>query len=370
MLFLLIVIAMEGGAPVWHIDTTDVFQPLSASEVVVRPDGHVYVLNFNESHVRHYDADGQFIGQIGRRGKGPGEFTYPSDIFFLNGKLFVNDKLNATVSILEPDGTYIDRISMPSRDTFLIRVDNGWLTGDWSRFGLPEDQKPGLYRNAAESFEEPTKIMTIDKPGFDGGTWVWSSDGETRGRFNPFDNRPKVLVSADGKTAFVTETENFVIHVYDVTAKKIAHTIRREEPRIPFDYDWANERLQERYDRMENKSVKLETDFPEYFPVIRNVIIDPNGNLVVDRWRGRPDDNHHPITIDPKGKELSLAYPWEVLERIGGVHKGHAILTLMNEETTDEAGLVKIPLNQVAAYAEKNPIVYDGRAGRSISITE
>ena len=368
MAFLLLFLALGGeDTALWTIEETEIYQPLRTDEVLVRPDGQVYILNYNESHVRRFDSSGQLLGKIGRRGKGPGEFTYPSQFFFMNGRLFVTDILTISVSIFEPDGTFVKRVTLPNRQISLVRVNQGWFYGDWKVLG--REEKAGLYF-ANEDWSETQKLMTIEKEGFDGGTWIWTRDGKTTGRFNPFNNRPQLVVSRDGKKVFITDTETLSIHVIDVASRKKVASLSLESPRIPFDFDWANERLKQVEERQRQHKVKFETNFPEFFPVIRQIVMDPSGHLVVDRWRGRPDENHYPIALDQQGNEKNLDYPWEVLERIAAVHDGHAYVTLMNEEVTDEAALAKVPLSQVVAFVAKNPVVFEGSSGRSYSISD
>jgi len=58
--------------------------------------------------VSRYTKDGKFIRSFGRLGSGPGEFKTPHDIAMdEKGRLYVADRGNHRIQILDPDGSYI-----------------------------------------------------------------------------------------------------------------------------------------------------------------------------------------------------------------------------------------------------------------------
>ncbi len=131
MIFCFLTIFLLDTDAAWRINETGVFKPLRTDEVIVRPDGHVYILNFNDAKIGHYDANGKQLGTIGSKGKGPGQFTYPMQFFYDQGKLYVSDIINASVSVFKQDGTFLERIRMPHRGLSLGNSPNGWIYGSW-----------------------------------------------------------------------------------------------------------------------------------------------------------------------------------------------------------------------------------------------
>lgn len=55
-----------------------------------------------------FDYQGTMLQSFGKRGKGPGEFNYPTDLDLdVNGNLYVLDTMNARVEVLSPEGVYL-----------------------------------------------------------------------------------------------------------------------------------------------------------------------------------------------------------------------------------------------------------------------
>ena len=81
------------------------------NEAVVGPTGRIYVLQGHgkaESCIHMFDASGDFIKTIGKKGKGPGEFDLPHSLVFDKaGLLYVADRNNGRIQVLDEDGTYI-----------------------------------------------------------------------------------------------------------------------------------------------------------------------------------------------------------------------------------------------------------------------
>lgn len=360
MMFCLMMVDAE-----WQMSNTGVFQPLRAREVIVRPDGAFYVKNFGDAQVRYFGADGELIKEIGRKGKGPGEFTYPVDIFFADGHLYVFDVLTVKISKFNKDGEFIDAVEAPSRGIELHKVANGWVYGDWGAFGRT-DEKPVLYWSDPE-FKTKKVLTEIEDAGWSQGTSITSDGTHTEATYSPLENRPKIAVSPDGKHVYFTSLGGFKIHVFDVGTGAKVRTIKRDEPRIPFDETWAEEQFMKKSEE-DRQRHKFKKNYPEYFPPIRQFITAYDGTLVIDRWRGRPDKKNHPLALTPTGKEIDLKHNYKTYERIAGVHQGSAYVIIFNADD-EEAGVAKCALADVDAFVEANPIKFDGSSGYSISIS-
>ncbi len=366
---LLFCLAYEGEGA-WEIGNTGIFQPLRTDEVIVAPGGEIFILNFKEAHIVHYDENGQQKGSIGFKGKGPGGLTYPVSFFLQDDRLYVQDLINSSVSLFQAkDGAFLKRVRLPRRNLTLAKVSTGWLYGDW---GAAENAgQPSRLYWADTDFEKSELLYTLQSSGIQGGMTIENNNGEVNAVFTPLSSQPELRVSWDGRLAYLSEPEGFEIQVIDAERRQIAHTVKRAEAPIPFDEEWGLERRAQ-IDKMRpsrDRQIKIKNDFPEYFPVVRDMRLDVNGHLVVDKWMGRPDKRHNLIALDPTGKEKAASHDWEVLSRLVAVRGSWAYITIFDNEN-EEAGLARCPLSEVERFVAETPIEFEGMAGRMISMED
>jgi hypothetical protein len=76
------------------------------------PDGSVIVALPLDHQLRVYSADGAFLRNLGRRGRGPGEFILPARIGWLGDTLWVSDFAQSDVSFFDSHGTFVRRVAI------------------------------------------------------------------------------------------------------------------------------------------------------------------------------------------------------------------------------------------------------------------
>lgn len=99
------------------------------NSIVVAPNGDIFIAEGHGgqtpgappdtvSRISKFSKDGRFIKSFGKLGSGPGEFKLPHDITMdPQGRLFVADRGNMRIQILDQDGQFIDawyQFSRPS----------------------------------------------------------------------------------------------------------------------------------------------------------------------------------------------------------------------------------------------------------------
>ena len=360
LLFFLSLTLLE--MPDWHVGETGIFQPIQQDEAVVDSSGHVYVVNFPEAEIMHFDANGKRLGTIGRKGKGPGEFTYPRTLLVHGEKLYVSDILNKQMSVFDRNGTYQTRFLLPYREMALAKIKGGWIYGNWNSF--MQDGPPAAYW-ASEDFSETREIYKFKEKCLIQGMMTTVNNGKRVSRYSPINSRPIMVASPDGSKVYITDMGKARILVIDGEKGTLGEPIEYKARPIPFDSDWADEEFKKRMEgRPKGKTDKI---YPDNFPFARGFRYY-NDTLILDRWRGKPDDNHWELALTAKGKETSSPVSWKVLERLIGVADGNAYVTLYDDET-EEAGFARVDVTQLTDFIAANPINYDGDIGYSITIS-
>ncbi len=79
------------------------------TDIAVRPDGVFYVSDgYGNSRVVKFSAEGKFLKEWGRKGRGPGEFNLPHAIRIDGqGRVYVADRENNRVQVFDAEGKYL-----------------------------------------------------------------------------------------------------------------------------------------------------------------------------------------------------------------------------------------------------------------------
>jgi hypothetical protein len=78
------------------------------SDAAFLTDGRVLVADGRTGLVRLFGEDGGFLGQLGARGQGPGEFQSPSSILLAPGdSIWIWDRILWQMSLFSPDGEFL-----------------------------------------------------------------------------------------------------------------------------------------------------------------------------------------------------------------------------------------------------------------------
>jgi hypothetical protein len=73
--------------------------------LVMQANGGIVVANGGEQQLCYYDSRGSFVAKAGRRGQGPGEFSYIDDVsLYRADSILVGDRMQRRISILGPAG--------------------------------------------------------------------------------------------------------------------------------------------------------------------------------------------------------------------------------------------------------------------------
>lgn len=102
------------------IEDQSFIQSKEESAILIRPGGlaiggeNIYVLDSEDGCVRLFDLRGNYLGSIGRPGKGPGEFNRPEELCLdvTNNRVVVADTENRRVQFLDTAGRLKESLNL------------------------------------------------------------------------------------------------------------------------------------------------------------------------------------------------------------------------------------------------------------------
>jgi len=260
-------------------------------------DGTIYVLDYQASEVRAFDAEGRYLRTVARKGEGPGEITSANGFVLVGDSvLWIQDHGKMMMIGVSPAGEELGRYFMPVRSYGYIwsgTVDDAgrvWKAQHYSDQPSVYPPKEGLSEGSSRGY------MVSYEPAGDVRDSVYLGEEQFRSMISrnsqggytfwqiPFDARPittvdpagaiwrtivdgyrVVRLSARGDTLLVIESET---PPPPVTAADRAAFVERAAERGPADRRAAEE---------------VTALMPETKPAIASLTVDDEGRL----WIGR-----------------------------------------------------------------------------------
>lgn len=303
------------------LDGPDETQFFQLSDVGIRGDGTVLVLDQGDARVRAFSPDGTFLWGQGRQGEGPGEYGRPSTLLLLPGdSLLVYDGGNRRVTILTPEGE-LARTYRPeppegaSQNAPMALVEPGLLlstagvtfsTGEETGTdGRVERRPPRLLVSDLEG----TAVRELGEyPGSE--FWMVASDRFVSITNFPFGKGGEVDGAAGVVVSGATETAVWEFQDVQGTLVRSVRLAVTAPPVTPADWDRAVEARIPEDAGPDVRSGILATfeaiPVPESQPVFSDLLLDDRGHLWVERYSPpwAEDDPRSWWVFDPEGRLL------------------------------------------------------------------
>lgn len=107
-----VLVIRAGATEASPLDTPALLQPTGIAFDTA--GGRLLVADTKAHEIRSFTREGKPIASWGRRGTGPGEFNYPTQLWLdPAGRLFVTDTLNFRIQILDPQGRFLGKFGRP-----------------------------------------------------------------------------------------------------------------------------------------------------------------------------------------------------------------------------------------------------------------
>lgn len=80
----------------------------SPDDILWASNGHYYVADAGNARIIHFDPQGKFLSQWGKKGKGPGEFSAAhSFIIDKEDRIYLGDRGNKRIQVFDRDGKFL-----------------------------------------------------------------------------------------------------------------------------------------------------------------------------------------------------------------------------------------------------------------------
>ncbi len=87
----------------------------------------LYIADAQDGAIKVFSKDGIFRGVVGRKGRGPGELSFPSGVSVLGGRVYVADKFNRRVQIFDGAGKPCGGFPVAFAPDKVLALDRGTL---------------------------------------------------------------------------------------------------------------------------------------------------------------------------------------------------------------------------------------------------
>jgi len=188
------------------------------------PWGNYYILE--SDRITEWNAEGNFIREIGKIGQGPGEFSRILGINFNDDKIFVNDQ-GTKLIIYSKNGSFLKQIHL---DFFL--TNNFVPTNDNEIIGvILLNTESGRLGQVCRINAEGKISSFLDKPNLHGQWTVkYSKQGGVVGGAISPEATPSFILCQGSKGVWIAHNSRYVISFYDYKGNIIKQIKRQIKP--------------------------------------------------------------------------------------------------------------------------------------------
>ena len=264
---------------------------------VVTDEGHVIAGDIKDKKVKVFDAEGNFLRNIGKSGQGPGEFQIPGGLALTpNNELMVEDSIARRLAFFTLEGEFIKNVSMADKMSLLNLV----LDADGNYLGRQlgmEDQK--MYFEMKKYDQDLNPVFTMDKIEFEipiPGSGV---------KVDIMDMTTIYLFDSSGNV-YYGRNRDYEIKVFKPDGTH-SRSIRKDFKPVKVtqeDVDMMLERMPS--GMMWGIDPTEFIEFPKEFPPFQMFILDEQDRLFVRTWvKGKEEEAYIVDVFDAEGRFIS-----------------------------------------------------------------
>jgi hypothetical protein len=278
---------LEHAASVGGPDADEQEMLFTAGEVAEDPEGRFYVINFGDRRIQVFDSAGTFIRNVGRKGKGPGEFTSPMSVAAVGSDgLWLLETVPARImKFRRSTGEFVDNVPIESKQLIPSRMTVGGDGRVAMEFKTMLQATSHVVSRSFVAWVDTARGSLQRVVEFDSTTLLRNNQRGPTGTRSvvgnpPFAPRPVWAPDGRGGVLFGDGSEFALYRAAAGAAPALAFRGRGEAARVT---DADREQF------LSSRSGKLfkNYDFPERKPFIGEVVVDASGLV----WLNRPGES-------------------------------------------------------------------------------
>ena len=309
--------------------------------ITVDENGRIYVSDAGqESAIHIFEASGEYVGELGAQGEGPGEYRWPGDIFVDPDSITVFDSYYNSRLVYDRDRTprrKLERFTAPKERHSLRTIGR---TRDGSGYWITQNQGVSTGMTEADIADQSIHVITIDgvvgpqlatAPEYE--MLLASTANSITMRTAPFGRQTYFVVVGD--TLYKAWSADVRLEGFTVQGDSLEPIEIAYDP-IPVTAADRDEAIEDASDQFRSKLV-----FPENRPAIMGVTSDDEGNVWI-KIRLSLDENETTYWIVDPRRRTVRAVTMDGNVRVMAVRDGSAYAALTTEE--GEPLVVRYPL--------------------------
>ena len=283
-----------------HKDGDPNYRFFAPGEMAVDEAERIYVVDTGNTRVQVFDAEGNYVMTLGKRGQGPGELSLPSGVAVVGDRVVVYDLQNRRFTVWGTDGRHFGDYR-PSR-------------------GRPSETMVGISSEALA-----TRVDTASEEGSRALVAGLSAEGSEMARYLdiPYPSAPRLgervslafivafpsFAASSTGSVYVADRREYQVHAFDASGGS-RWALRAAAARQPVD---ATVR-QHVVELMRNVVPGLDpagTEWPPMLPAIDRLAVDGHGRLYVFpyHWQSRGWGSYGPMMPGTHSSPVDVYLP-------------------------------------------------------------
>jgi len=260
-------------------------------------NGNFHVLDAGNHRVQVFDANGEYVRTLGRRGQGPSELMSPTSLVIAGDRFTVLDSVNRRYSAWALSGEHLrdDAFAEPSAPLGLYGFDDGTMLGRVMspRGDTPLYDRPYLLlilSGDGRRLAEVQELLRVPAP-----TLTRETAGRSAGMRLPIPvASPSYAATHDGDI-YTTLSQEYQIYAFDHETE-MRWALRATWERTPITEEEIAAGMQRIRERIPDAS-RSEIDIPESKPAISYITVDGHGHLYVYPYTDAFDAPEVPVDV-------------------------------------------------------------------------